>query len=251
MPGFSIRRFPRSRRFVVDIGRAARRRHPIYALFEVDATDVLPRLREEGISVTSYVVATLGRAVAADPQIHAVRDLRNRIVEFDEVDINCSIEAEIEGRSFPLNHVIRDAGGRTAADIDAEIKRVAANPHSSPTMKMAPTARWMSRLPGFVLSRLLGLLHRLPATQKRMMGTVGVSSVGMFGKGGGWGIPFVVHTLDILVGGMVERPGFAPDGRVMPRRYLQITAAVDHDVVDGAPVARFLAEFRGMMERGP
>lgn len=244
-----MRRFPRSRRFVVDIGRAAGRRHGVYALFEVDVTDVRPRLKEAGISITSFVVATLGRAVAADPRVHGVRDLLNRVVEFDEVDINCSIEAELEGRSFPMNHVIRDAGRRSAADIDAEIRRVAADPHASPTMAMAPTARWLSLLPGFVLSRLLGLLHRMPATQKRLMGTVGVSSVGMFGKGGGWGIPFVVQTLGILVGGMVDRPGFV-DGNVVPRQFLQITAAVDHDLIDGAPMARFLAEFRRMMEAG-
>ena len=174
MPPSTSEPFPRTRRFIVDIGRAARRRHPVYALLEVDVTDVRPRLQEAGVSVTAYVVASVGRAVARD------------------------------GRTFPLNHVIRDAGGRSAADVDHEIHAVAADPGSSPTAGMAPTARWLSLLPGFALSRLLGLMHRLPDAQRRLAGTVGVSSVGMFGEGGGWGIPFLVHTLDLLVGGRKE-----------------------------------------------
>lgn len=249
MPGPSIHRFPRSRRFVVAVGRAARRRHPVYAMFEVDITDVRQRLHQEGISITSFVVATLGRAVAADPRLHAIRDLCGHLVEFDQVDVNCSIEATLEGRSFPLNHVIRDAGVRSPSDIDTEIHAVAADPRSSPTMGMAPAARWLAPLPVLVLSWLLGLVHRLPDTQRGLMGTVGVSSVGMFGQGGGWGIPFVVHTLDLLVGGMAERPGVS-DGAVVPRIYLQITAAIDHDLVDGAPAARFLANLRRMLESG-
>ena len=249
MPPSTSEPFPRTRRFIVDIGRAARRRHPVYALLEVDVTDVRPRLQEAGVSVTAYVVASVGRAVARDRQIHAIRDLRNRLVSFEQVDVNCSIEAEIDGRSFPMNHVIRDAGGRSVADVDHEIHAVAADPGSSPTATMAPTARWLSLVPGFALSRLLGLMHRLPDAQRRLAGTVGVSSVGMFGEGGGWGIPFLVHTLDLLVGGMVERPGLV-DGEVVPRTYLQLTAAIDHDVVDGAPAARFLAELRRIMEAG-
>jgi hypothetical protein len=41
-----------------------------------------------------------------------------------------------------------------------------------------------------------------PLWFKRFGGTVGVSSIGMFGPGGGWGIPIAPPTLMITVGGI-------------------------------------------------
>lgn len=66
----------------------------------------------------------------------------------------------------------------------------------------------------------------------------------MFGQGGGVGLPFLVHTLDVLVGGLDERPGFGPDGELGRRWYLSVSVVADHDIVDGAPLTRFLAELR-------
>jgi pyruvate/2-oxoglutarate dehydrogenase complex dihydrolipoamide acyltransferase (E2) component len=95
---------------------------------------------------------------------------------------------------------------------------------------------------------MLGAVRRLPDRQKALMGTVGVSSVGMYGRGGGVGLPFLVHTLDVLVGGLETRPGFDGDGAVVPREHLWIAVQADHDVVDGAPLARFVAELRDALE---
>ena len=66
----------------------------------------------------------------------------------------------------------------------------------------------------------------------------------MFGQGGGVGLPFLVHTLDVLVGGLDVRPGFGPDGELGRRWYLSVSVVADHDIVDGAPLTRFLAELR-------
>jgi hypothetical protein len=41
--------------------------------------------------------------------------------------------------------------------------------------------------------------------QKKYGGTVGVTAVGMFGRGRGWGIPTAAHTLDITLGGIGEK----------------------------------------------
>ena len=76
-----------------------------------------------------------------------------------------------------------------------------------------------------------------------------MSAVGMFGEGGGWGIGTSVHTVSVLVGGIARKPGLVDDS-VEPREFLSVTVAVDHDVVDGAPAARFLAAFREQVESG-
>lgn len=97
---------------------------------------------------------------------------------------------------------------------------------------------------------MLGTLHRVPDLQRRLVGTVGLTSVGMFGQGGGLGLPFLVHTLDVLVGGLEERPAFDQHGAVVPRQLLSIALVADHDVVDGAPLARFVADLRDDLESG-
>ena len=61
----------------------------------------------------------------------------------------------------------------------------------------------------------------------------------MFGKGGGWGIAFLpTHTLGLTVGGITQKPG-VQDGQIEVREYLNLTLSFDHDIVDGAPAARF------------
>lgn len=222
------------------------------AWFDVDVTDVLPRLRRPGhrVSLTVYVVAALARAVARHPRMQGYRDVRGRTVLFDDVDVDVSVEIDLDGESFPMNHVLRRAHARSPGDLDVELHSVAADPGRSETLRLAGVVRWYVLLPPAVRSRLLGSLRRWPDAQKRLAGTVGVSSVGMHGSGGGLGLPFLVHTLDLLVGGMAERPGYGPGGDVERRSFLSIAVVADHDVVDGAPLARFLGELRRDLESG-
>ena len=76
-----------------------------------------------------------------------------------------------------------------------------------------------------------------------------VTAVGMFGQGGGWGITMPNFTLTVTLGGIAEKPGVV-EGRIEIREYLDMTVSVDHDIVDGAPAARFVNQLRGLVERG-
>jgi pyruvate/2-oxoglutarate dehydrogenase complex dihydrolipoamide acyltransferase (E2) component len=87
-----------------------------------------------------------------------------------------------------------------------------------------------------------------PAWFKRLGGTVGLSSVGMFGAGGGWGIPIAPPTLMITVGGIATKPRYV-NGDLEPRELLDLTISVDHAVVDGATAARFTRRLTGLLER--
>ena len=78
---------------------------------------------------------------------------------------------------------------------------------------------------------------------------MGVSAVGMFGKGGGWGIPINDHTLDLTLGGIAEKPGVV-DGHIAIREYLSITLSFNHDLIDGAPAARFTQRLKDLIESG-
>jgi len=83
------------------------------------------------------------------------------------------------------------------------------------------------------------------------VGTVGVTAVGMFGlgHGSGWGVSPTMHSLDLIVGSITQKPAVV-QRRIEPREILNLTVAFDHDVVDGAPAARFVRRLVELIERG-
>jgi pyruvate/2-oxoglutarate dehydrogenase complex dihydrolipoamide acyltransferase (E2) component len=94
------------------------------------------------------------------------------------------------------------------------------------------------------------VINRNPTIVTSMAGTVGISSVGMFGKGhSGWGIASGSHSLDLVVGGMARKLAEV-DERIEPRQMLSLTIIFDHDVIDGAPAARFTRELVELIEGG-
>jgi pyruvate/2-oxoglutarate dehydrogenase complex dihydrolipoamide acyltransferase (E2) component len=247
----AVQPFPRERHDVVDALEVGVRRHMVHALLEVDVTRArdLMRAREassgERLSFTAFVVASLARAIDGDRRLHACRDFRGRLVLFDEVDVVTLVESEVGAVAIP--HVVRAANRRTVREIHDEIRRVKREPAAS-AQRSGPLARLSRVTPGPLRRLFFRLLRRDPQWLKRTAGTTLVTAVGMFGTGAGWAVGIVpLHTLALTVGGITRKPGIV-DGRIEPREVLSLTASVDHDVVDGAPAARFLARLREIVE---
>lgn len=112
---------------------------------------------------------------------------------------------------------------------------------------MAKLAVWM---PGPLRSLGYRIFMRNPVRKHEMMGTIVVTAVGMFGESGGWPLPIPnMHPLAAAVGGISRRPFYSGEGgELQPRAILDLTLMFDHDVVDGAPAARFSARLIELME---
>ncbi len=248
---FWVEPFARERHDVVDALEVGVRRHMVHALLELDVTRARELIREreasagERLSFTAFVVASLARAIDADRRLHAYRDWRGRLVLFDEVDVATLVESEVDRVAIP--HVIRAANRRTVREIHDEIRRVQAAPAAS-AQRSGRLARLSPFVPGWLRRLFLRALRRNPHWLKRTAGTAIVTAVGMFGMGAGWAVPIVpLHTLCLTVGGITRKPGVV-EGRIEPREYLALTASLDHDVVDGAPAARFASRLRELVE---
>ena len=248
-PGFVVKPYPRSRRLVVDAAHAGSRKHMIHGLVEFDVTEPRRLLREyktrtgESLSFTAFVLHCVGAAVAEDRMIHAVRDWRGRLVLFDDVDVNTIIEIELEERRFPLAYVVRAVNRRSVRELHDEIRHVQQNPQRSHGEGTFSLMQWYVRLPGFLRGLAYRILPLNPRWLKGIGGTVSVTAVGMFGEGGGWGIPISLYTLNLTLGGIAVKPAVV-DGQIVPRELLSVTLSFDHDVVDGAPAARFVERLR-------
>jgi pyruvate/2-oxoglutarate dehydrogenase complex dihydrolipoamide acyltransferase (E2) component len=229
--------------------RGGRRIVGMHGLFDVDITDALKRLAENGrpLSLTAYVIASVGRAAAAHPQVHAFRDWRGRLVEHRHVDIQTLIEVPTDQGPFGLVHVVRDADIRSVADISAELRAVKADASTTTSGRLlnsvAPVA---GRIPG--LYRVMFAVMSRSRRVRLATGTVQITAVGMFADGGGFAIaPPTLASLTIVVGGVSRRPRVVGD-RIEARDVLDLTVSIDHNVVDGAPATRFAAELRRLLQ---
>lgn len=249
---FEIIPFPPERGPVVDAGWQASRRHIIHGLLELDVTaprQALHRYKEQtghSLSFTAFIVACLAQAVDRQKMAHAYRNWRNRLVLFDQVDVVTMIEAEVDGVAIP--HILRDANHRTVYQLHEEIRAIQARPARSQQKSRLLAAG--IRSPAFVRRLFYWMLRLDPHRMKRYAGTVVVTSVGMFGSYTGWGLGFLpMHSLGLTVGCITQKPGVV-DGRIEPREYLSLTVSFDHDIVDGAPAARFSQSLSQLIESG-
>jgi pyruvate/2-oxoglutarate dehydrogenase complex dihydrolipoamide acyltransferase (E2) component len=224
----------------------------IHALVEADVTDTRARIqaaRQRGtdVSFTAFVIACLAKTVAEHWSVQAYT-VRGRTVWVPRyVDVNTQVERIMDGQPMDVPVIIRDAETKSVRAITAEIR--AAQRDEDPATYPRRTLRWYSRIPRPVRALAWIGLRRHPRLATRAGGTVAVTSVGMFGHHPGWGVPVSAGPLVVTVAGITTQPRVV-GGAVLPREVLALTVSFDHDVVDGAPAARFVSGFLTRIERG-
>jgi pyruvate/2-oxoglutarate dehydrogenase complex dihydrolipoamide acyltransferase (E2) component len=247
--------FPIGRLLISDAGRLAGRKHIIRCLIEADISLLRRAIQQneaktgELLSVTAYLIACLGRAIEANRRVQAYRDLWGSMLIFHDVDVMTYIEVEMDGLDVPLGHVIRAANRKSWVEISGEIRGIQNAPESAPNVDKWRFLRWFLFVPGPIRDTVFRIINRCPRLWRKYSGTVSLTAVGMFGKGGGWGIGYISHTLGVTVGGISERP-VVRDGQVVIRECVDLTLEFDHDIVDGAPAARFVNVFKDLIETG-
>jgi pyruvate/2-oxoglutarate dehydrogenase complex dihydrolipoamide acyltransferase (E2) component len=232
-------------------------KHAMYGLLDVDVTAARQRLeahRErtgEALSFTGFLVYGLARAVDENKAVQAYRKGRHQLVHFDDVNVGMMVEHTGNGQPALMGHVVRRANRKTFLEIHQEIRAVQAAP-APPGRGMPAWLRSALLLP-WPLARLFLALAKLagrndPTIGVAESGTVFITAVGMFGKGhSGWGITTTPHSLSLVAGGTAWKPAVV-EGRIEPREMLSLTVMLDHDVVDGAPAARFVRRLVELIE---
>jgi pyruvate/2-oxoglutarate dehydrogenase complex dihydrolipoamide acyltransferase (E2) component len=249
--------FPKIRRAYMDVLREGQRKHMIHALVEVDVTKARQYVRDhkantgEALSFTAFIVTCLAKAVDEHKYLQAYRQGRKQLILFEEVDVNTQIEREMDGHKVVMPCIIRAANSKTFRAIHQEIRQAQA-PEQELARKFKTLQRlafFLVSLPAFVRRFYWRAVRKHPRLFKRGGGTVAMTAVGMFGKGIGWGIPIAGHTLMLTLGSIGEKPGVVA-GRIAIREYLSLTISFDHDIIDGAPAARFTERLKDLIESG-
>jgi pyruvate/2-oxoglutarate dehydrogenase complex dihydrolipoamide acyltransferase (E2) component len=234
-------------------------KHSMYGLLEVDVTLSRQFIAEhkrrsgESLSFTGFLVLCLARAVDENKEVQAYLKGRKQLILFDNVDVGIMVEHKGGDKRALMGHVIRGANLKTYRQIHDEIRSVQSAP--LPPNRGLPTWLRTAMLLPWPLSALFKAFIRMagrrdPTIVTSMGGTVSITAVGMFGEGhSGWGIYPATEVLGLVVGSIALKPAVV-EGRIEPRELLNLTVIFDHNVINGAPAARFVHRLVDLIESG-
>ena len=249
--GYRIEPFTRNRRFMAAHAAVFSEQSTYHEVTEIDISEPRRRMREyrertgETLSMTAYVAACLGRAIAEHPRLNSVRRGR-RLFILDDVTIALLIERVVGEEQLPEPFGLVSAQTKSVRQIHDEIR--AAQQVKEDRLGDLFGIHWIRFIPCLLLRPFIRIGSRWLLVRKRI-GAVSLTAVGMFGRGPLWLLPLSGATVIVSVGGIMERPVLR-DGRLEAREHLCITASFDHDIVDGAPAARFMRTFSEYLECG-
>ena len=256
---FSEVRFPKSRVATLDMGDLKDFRNHVMGFLELDVTDTRTKIRDlrrstgQQLSFTAWLIKSICSAIEEFPIAAGyLADKRTAII-FDSIDIAMLIEREVDGYKVPLPYVLRKANTKDLFTITQEIESAKQQPLDGGAVI---NDRWSNIgtsfyyfLPGFLRRALWRAYFLRPEISKRVMGNVSFTSIGMMGNQSGWFISGSIHPLAFGVGSVVRKPGVVGN-KIEIREYLNLSVGLDHDVIDGADMARFINTLSRNIEKG-
>lgn len=255
---YHYQEIPRSRIATFDIFAIGLSKHHIVAMLEFDVTESRARLRDlrksgTKVSFNAWLIKVIASVLIKNPQAAAYLKNKKKLVVFDNINVSLIVEKKIDDTKVPIPLVIEKADEKSAIEITLEIEN-AKNlelTHDDIVLKKqtSPSERLYYYLPGFLRRLFWKVLLANPKAAFKTMGNIAVTSVGMIGKINGWFIHKSVHPISFGVGSILKKP-VVFENEIRIREILNMTILVDHDVIDGAPMVRFLDDLTNYIETG-
>jgi pyruvate/2-oxoglutarate dehydrogenase complex dihydrolipoamide acyltransferase (E2) component len=255
---YSYKTIPKSRIATFDTFSVGLQKHHVSALLEFDVTDIrkkLKELRRGGINVSfnGWLIKVISSVLQKYTEASAFLYNKKKLIIFDDINISILVEKKIGDRRVPIPLVLEKTNDKSAAEITLEIEN-AKNQELSDndivlTKKSTLAEALYYHLPGFLRRSIWKIILRNPKFAYRKMGNVVITSVGMMGQINGWFIHRSVHPLSFGVGSVLKK-AVVVDNEIKIREILNMTILADHDVIDGAPMVRFLNDLTKYIEGG-
>ena len=233
--------------------------HNMYAQIEIDVTDVRKRLRSQRqngrkVSFYGFLLSAIAKTIDDNKELNHIR-CGNKIYFFDEVDIDTVIELNLDGNPVPRKYIVRDAARKSMDEITLEIE------NAKKCWKESGIAgeddkwalRWIKLttiMPKWIYKIIVRHFERKPFKIKQRFGTTYVTSVSGFTDVSGFILPYIEgknRPLAFAIGSLVKKPGII-NSEITTREFLSMTVQINHDLVDGAPAARFINQLKHKIE---
>jgi pyruvate/2-oxoglutarate dehydrogenase complex dihydrolipoamide acyltransferase (E2) component len=255
---FVFNRIPQSRIATFDIFSVGLLKHHVSALLEFDVTESrikLHDLRKSGVNVSfnAWIIKVISNILQIHPEASAYLYNKRKLILFNDINISILVEKKIGDKKVPIPIVIEKANQKSALEIAREIE-IAKNQELSDNeivinKQSSFSERLYYKMPGFIRRAVWKFLLRNPKIAYKKMGNAVITSVGMIGKINGWFIHRSVHPISFGVGSVLKK-AVVIEKEIKIREILNMTILVDHDVIDGAPMVRFLNNLTKSLESG-
>jgi pyruvate/2-oxoglutarate dehydrogenase complex dihydrolipoamide acyltransferase (E2) component len=258
MNKYKIQKFPASRIATLDVCETGKRKHHVAALIEVDVTLCREKIREHKrsgnkISFTSWLIKTIATTLKENECASAYYNGNQQLIVFNDINVSVLVEKRLNNTKVPIPLVIKKANEKSIIEITEEIKKAKNSEFSEQDIVLhQKSTRWEKiyyRLPGFIRRYFWRYLSKHPHLAFQKMGNVAITSIGMMGKVNGWFIPTSIHPVCFGISSITKKPWVTND-KVEIREILNMTILLDHDVIDGAQMARFIANLTSSIEKG-
>ncbi|MFH1852145.1 MAG: 2-oxo acid dehydrogenase subunit E2 [Candidatus Neomarinimicrobiota bacterium] len=218
----------------------------IFGTVDVDVTaidDYIKEQRQTGnkLTMTAFVVAAIGRAMAKYPDVNChIR--RGRLVPRDYIDITVSVG--IKGGAEMAAVRICDADKKTASQIAAEIRGMAFGARQGQENKTMRNKYTLTRIPwpfrGWIYKLIRWIVHDLGINLSFMgyedssFGSIMLSNIGTIGLTTGFPALMPAAKIPAVVNmGKCELKPVVKSGKIAIRLILPLCATFDHRIVDG------------------
>ncbi|HBH24952.1 MAG TPA: dehydrogenase [Cytophagales bacterium] len=258
MPDHHYKAIPKSRIATFDVYEVGKTKHHISALLECDVTDSRLKLKQkksEGKkwSFNAWLLKVIGNTIQNYPEVAAYMASKKKLIIFDDINITMVVEKELNGEKVPIPLTIDQVNTKSVEAITMEIEVAKKQNFSTEDIvlhqKSNKGERFYYLLPKFLRLFIWKYVLGHPKVAYRKMGNVVVTSVGMMGRINGWFIHSSVHPISFGIGSIMKKP-WVVDDEICIREILNMTILLDHDVIDGAPMARFVQELVKNIEKG-
>ncbi len=255
---FIFQQIPRSRVATFDTTSIGLLRHHVSALLEFDVTESrknLQQLRRSGtnISFNGWLIKVISNVLQQHKEASAYLYSKKKLIIFDDINISIIVEKKVGNTKVPIPLVIEKANEKSALEITDEIEKAKNLEISNVDIVLNKRSSYYENLyyylPGFIRRSIWRIMLRSPKFIFNKMGNVIITSVGMMGKINGWFIHRSIHPISFGVGSVIKKPTVI-NNDIKIREILNMTILVDHDVIDGAPMVRFLNELTYALESG-
>lgn len=259
MNEYKIQKFPYSRIATIDVYEIGKRKHHVSALIELDVTKSREKIkhynrgRNNKISFTAWLISTISHSIKNYETASSYLIGKNKLMIFQDINVSILVEKKLNGEKVPIPLVIKKANEITIESITRQIVDARNEQFTDQDIILNKKAVQLEKMyyffPGVIRRYIWKFLMKHPKFAYKKMGNVAITSVGMIGKVNGWFIPSSVHPICFGVSSITKKP-LVMDNKIEIREMLNMTILLDHDVIDGANMARFIKDLVKNIENG-
>ncbi len=236
---------------VIASASVTKEKNAIHSFAEIDITEPRSLIKNhfektgEKLSLTAYIVTCLSKVVQDYPQFNSFIKGR-KLIMLDDITISVLIEREIAGENVPEPIAIKQTQNKSYLQIHQEIRE--AKKQQTNKLGSLSGQTWFRLIPGSLLRTFIRVADKNIQMGKKY-GKIAVTAVGMYSKEPFWFIPHGTATVLATIGS-ISKKVVEIDRQFESREHLCLTVSFDHNIVDGAPAARFLNQLMETIKSG-